>query len=351
MRRRIAVGVLLIAMLLGLAWLLMQPGQAPALRAAVEKRASAEHTIEPLAGPDPAIAAATEVAVANLQESADRALIARWQASSLRGTEVDGVVSFNADGSLIRDHGLRQLIEYFLSLSGEFSDAEIRRLLALHVQAKHGDAATDAVLATFDHYLGMRNELAGVPALGDAMAELGQRFTAIRNIRERWFGADSQAMFGSEHAQVTLTLERQAIANDAALTPAQREQLLAEWDAARPPAQRAAEATALSAQLAEQQTGQMDALQIDANSRFVERSELWGEDAARRLADLDQARQRWDQRLSDYGRARDRILIDPSLNAAQRHAAIDALRRSGFSADEQVRIESLEAIDQLPGGG
>ncbi len=345
MRRRVVVGGV-IALLMGLVLLLTRQGQVPTPNLGSEKLPHAEQSIELKVALD-STAVATGAATASTQELADSALIARWQASSLRGTEVDGAVRFSADGRLIRDLGLRQLIEHFLSLSGEFSDADIRRLLALHVTALHGRAATDGVLATFDQYVSMRNELAGVPAIGD----LGQRFAAIRSIRERWFGADSEAMFGSEHAQVALTLERQAIANDTALTPAQRVQRLAEWDAARPPAQRAAEANALSAQLAEQQTEQMDALQIDADARYTERSELWGEDAAQRLAALDQARQQWDQRLSDYSRARDQIQRDPRLNSAQRQAAIDTLRRTGFDASEQVRIESLEAIDQLPGGG
>lgn len=344
--RRIAAG-LVIALVVGSVVLLLQPGRAPPVPSGIEEQARTDQRSNTQPAPDPSAAATTTVATAAAQESADKALIARWQASSLRGTEVDGKITFSTDGRLIRDSGLRQLIEHFLSLTGEFSDADIRHLLALHVQAKHGAMATDAVLATFDQYLAMRNELAGLPPVGD----LGQRFAAIRSIRERWFGADSEAMFGSEHAQVALTLERRAIANDSSLTFTQREQRLAEWDAARPPAQRAAEASALSAQLAEQQTEQMDALQIDADSRFNERSDLWGEDAARRLAALDQARQQWDQRLRDYSRARDQIQSDTRLNAAQRESAIDALRRSGFSAEEQVRIESLEAIDQLPAGG
>ncbi|MGQ0798866.1 MAG: lipase secretion chaperone [Pseudomarimonas sp.] len=344
LRRRIAAG-LGIACVVGSVVLLMQQDRVPP--PALEEQARTDQPINSLPASETPVAAMTTVTAASAQQAADQALITRWQASSLRGTEVDGVIRFSADGRLIRDYGLRQLIEHFLSLTGEFSDADIRRLLALHVQSKHGDAATDAVLATFDQYLAMRNELASIPANGD----LGERFAAIRSIRERWFGADSEAMFGSEHAQVAQTLERQAIAKDTTLTLEEREQRLAEWDAARPPIQRAAEANALSAQLAEQQTEQMEALQIDANARFAERSEVWGEDAAHRLAALDQARQQWDQRLIDYSRARDRIRNDPSLNSAQRQMAIDALRRTAFSADEQVRIESLEAIEQLPGGG
>ena len=276
----------------------------------------------------------------------DEALLARWHSSSQRGTEVDGGITLSASGELLLNLGLRRLIEHFLSLTGEFSESDIRHLLALHAQAQHGDAVMQQVLDAFDRYLGMRSALSQMPETEN----LATRFAAIRAIRQQWFGEASDAMFGDEHAQVSQTLERRAIASDPDLTTSEREQLLADFDATRPAENVAAERIALGAQLAEEQTQQLDAINASADARFTERSALWGDEAAQRLAALDQSRLQWDQRLSDYASQRDRIRADPRLNAAAREAALDALLTSRFSGNERVRIESLEAIGALPSG-
>ncbi len=276
----------------------------------------------------------------------DDALLARWQSSSQRGTEVDGGISLSASGELLLTLGLRRLIEHFLSLTGEFSESDIRHLLALHVRAQHGDAVMQQVLEAFDRYLGMRSALSQMPETEN----LAARFAAIRAIRQQWFGEASDAMFGDEHAQVSETLARMAIASDPDLTTAERQQLLADFDATRPAENVAAERIALGAQLAEEQTQQLEAINASPDARYTERSALWGDEAAQRLAALDQSRLQWDQRLSDYASQRDRIRADPRLDATARQAALDALLVSRFSGNERVRIESLEAIGALPGG-
>lgn len=278
--------------------------------------------------------------------AADADLLARWQASSLRGTEVDGELRFDGVGQLMLDAGLRQLLDHFLSLTGEFSASEIRRLLQLHVAGTHGDTATSAVLAAFDRYVAMRAALAVMPPVED----LAARFALISTVREQWFGDAANRMFADEISRVEYTLSRMAIQRDADLDPAVREELLAELDASRPALERVSEETALSGLLAEEQSRQLDAINADPVARFQERSDLWGEEAAERLARLDQARQQWDQRLIDYVRQRDAIHGSAHLDAAARQAAIDALRRRSFSGVDLVRVESLEAVGALPGG-
>ncbi len=279
-------------------------------------------------------------------EAAGLALLDRWTRSSLRGSGVDGAARRGADGRLLHDLALRQLFEYFLSLTGEFAPADIRRLLALHLEAD-GDVALAAdALAAFDRYLGLRRELGALPPAGD----LRERLETMEALQRDWFGADAEAMFGADNAHTRYTLDRLDILRDASLEESERARRLADLDARRPPADRAAEQASLSAILAEEQTRQLVGSNADAADRQAERSALWGDEAAERLAALDQAREVWDQRLADYAAARARLLGDTSLTEAARQRALNDLLERNFHGPDRVRVESLQAIGALPGG-
>ncbi len=297
--------------------------------------------------PQPAPPALAPPDVSAIPRDAELDLLARWQRSSLRGTEVDGGIQLDAAGRLLLDLDLRRLFDHFLSLSGEFSDSEIRRLLGLHVEASHGSTVASAALEAFDRYLGLRNALAALPA----DAELAQRLAALQRLRREWFGDAADAMFGDDEAHTAYTLERLALLRDAELDEATRQERLAALEATRPASALDGQQAAVSALLAEEQTEQFDTLGASEAERRAERSALWGEDAADRLATLDRERAQWQQRLADYVRQRDRLANDPRLDAGARAAAIEALRRRSFADNERVRVESLEAIDALPRGG
>jgi lipase chaperone LimK len=272
----------------------------------------------------------------------------RLAASSLRGAEADGEVSFDADGRVRADAGLRRLFDHFLSLSGEFAPQDITALLLDHVRRLHGEQAALEVAEWFDRYVGLRAELAGA-RLPD---ELASRLAQLQAARRRWLGDDAAAaMFGEEDAHIAYTLARRALQEDPGLDAAQRERALDELEAARPAALRQAEREATAALLAEEQTRQLDALGADAALRASERSELWGPDAARRLAQLDAQRDEWARRIADYVQARERVRSDANLDSASRGRALRELLDARFDANERLRIEALESVGALPSGG
>ena len=274
------------------------------------------------------------------------ALLARLQHSSLRGVEPDGELSFDSAGRLRADAGLRRMFDHFLSLTGEFAEAEITALLLEHVRRRNGADAAAQVAEAFGRYLALRHELASA-ALSPALAE---RLTQLQAARRRWFGTEATAMFGEEEAQVAHTLARQALLQDATLSDAERITSLAQLEAQRPAAVRDTERRATAAVLAEEQTRQLEQLGVDAATRDAERRALWGPEAAQRLAVLDAERAAWQRRVTDYAAARDQLLGDPRLGAAVRDRALAALRAARFDAQERLRIEALDAIGALPGG-
>ena len=346
-RRHWGSAALGVALLLGL-WLLasrIDPGAPAPSPAAAPGTAAAPSTAPPAATiwPTPAAAVPPEHPVPATPLAP---LLERWQASSQRGSAIDGELSFDDDGRLHVDLGLRRLFDYALSLQGEFSLGEIRQLLHHWVATRHDGAVADAVLAQFERYLALKQDEARLAGISD----LGERLAALIDLREQHFGADADALFGDDEAYAIHTLQRLTLLRDASLSAEARAAALAELDARRPQAERAAERDSLSAVLAAEHERQLAEQAVPPEQVQEERAALWGADAAERLAALDAERAAWDARLADYAAARQRVLGDPRLNAAGREAALAALRQRGFSDAEQRRIASLEAIGALPGG-
>jgi lipase chaperone LimK len=267
--------------------------------------------------------------------------------SSLRGSSADGEVSLDLRGRVVADAGLRRLFDWYLSLSGEFSDEQIRRLLLDDVNQALGAAVASDVGQWFERYLGLRSALAATRLSED----LDQRLVQVQALRRHWLGAAADAMFGGEEGEIAHTLARRALARDPTLSDPERVAQQAALDAHRSDRERTAEQEATAAVLAAEQLHQFERLGLDPQTRHGERSALWGEAAANRLAALDESRAQWQQRLSDYARQRERLLSDPALLPAEREHALSHLRRQSFDDLEQRRIEALEAIGALHNGG
>ena len=342
----VLAGVALAAALLW--WISAEPPASPG--AIPTTRVPAANATAPsAASSSPRPVAARPVIAISTASTTDATLAAlreRLRHSSLRGSEADGEIALGADGQLRLDAELLRRFDYYLSLSGEFSLAEIRRLLEADLRDGHGHAVADAALAAFDRYLGLRDALASAHLPDDP----GQRLALLQRLQEAWFGTDAAALFGEENAALADTIARRAMQNDPELGDAERAEQLAELDARRSPFERESRQEADAARLVEEQTRQFEQLDMDDAARHAERAALWGEEAAERLAALDQQRADWDQRLGDYAAARQRILDNTALDGAARQRALIRLRESGFDASEQLRVEALERAGALPGG-
>ena len=267
--------------------------------------------------------------------------------SSLRGTEVDGSVSFAANGQVVLDPDVRRLFDYYLSLIGERDPSQIRQLLAEHLLGRYGARNAQTVLTYFDRYAAYLQRLAEVK-IGDA-ADPHARLAKTMVLRREMLGDEmATAFFAEEEALAALTLKRMAIASDAALTTDQKSELLAQLDRSAGQSARAEADTASAVIDQERRFAQAHA---SASQRAAEREALWGRPAAERLARLDEERARWDARIEQYLFARSRIDADRGLSPAARAQALAALRARHFDAAEQRRVASLEAIGQLKPGG
>jgi lipase chaperone LimK len=267
--------------------------------------------------------------------------------SSLRGTQVDGGITFDANNRVIPDIGMRRLFDYYLSLMGERDLVQIRILLKDYLSGQYGTINADIVLKYFDRYSDYLNALTDLNIGGLAKPE--DRHEKVAALRKKMLGEEmAAAFFSDEEVLAALTLKRMAIANNKSLSAEEKARQLAALDVSENYSARTEADTAASVA---EQTRQLDTLELTESQRMAERDALWGKEAAERLARLDQQRANWDARVEQYLLARSRIDANRGLTDAARAQAVAALRARQFNAAEQRRIASLEAIGQLKPGG
>lgn len=265
---------------------------------------------------------------------------------SLRGTEADGGVRQDANGRLAADRELRRLFDYFLTRLGERGPDQIRADLLAWLQTQPQlDASTRAEVARlFDRYVELQRASAALGRSGDLSADL-QR---LRELRERELGIElARPWFADEQDYAEYTLARLALANDASLDAPTRAQRQAELDRQQDPQQRAAREASTDFQLAVAQSEQLAAADVSAQQRAQQRRELWGDEAAARLAQLDQQEASWQLRLRAYTQAREQLFADRSLAPPQREIRLARLL-GDFSEAEQRRVLTLAEEGLLP---
>lgn len=265
---------------------------------------------------------------------------------SLRGTQVDGAVHRDASGLPVADRDLRRMFDYFLARLGERDEAAIRNDLFAHLRdALHLSVAAQAqVLAWFDAYVATERAATQLPRSGNLADDLAQ----LRALHAERLGAElARAFYGSEDDYAAYTAQRLALEHDTALSPAQREAALRELEAQLDPAQRASRDAGTDFQLAVAQTEQFAVDGADARTRHDERSALWGEAAAQRLDALDRQEAQWNARLVAYAHAREAVMADHALDAAQRDARLAALLKE-FGEAERGRVLALAEAGLLP---
>jgi len=210
--------------------------------------------------------------------------------ASLDGTEVDGRLAVDAHGDLVVSPDVRRFFEYFLSASGEETDATIRRRVEAAIDARVPPRAAAQARTLFAKFLALREAARALQA--SPSDSLATRLAAVREIRWKTFGrAVADALFGDEDTADDAALEHRA---PATTTPAEREAEL--------------------------------------------RVAALRDGGAERLEALDRARADWQARLDAFRAERARIGEE----------AAAGLLQSSFRPEEQVRVRALERIAGHP---
>jgi lipase chaperone LimK len=265
--------------------------------------------------------------------------------ASLRGSAVDGGLVVDADGRFVPTPDALRLFDYFLSASGEEPLGVLVARIRVEIDRRlPPDAAPDAH-RLLDRYLEYRERVRALAEAGPA-GDLDDRIAELHEIRVEIFGEETaSALFAREESVDAVAVDRLELSSREDLSPAEREQRLADLEADLPPAERARRREARVA--LDLRRVETEALANGASSADLQalRESAVGADAAERLAALDRSRAEWRGRLDSFREARAAIEADASLDEAARARAIASLRAESFTEPELLRVDALDQIE------
>lgn len=257
---------------------------------------------------------------------------------SLAGAEPDGAIGWNPDGTVRVDRALRLRFDFLLSGLGEVTLARLRAQLKSEVDAVTSPERAARVVAAFDRYVAYLSALDGL-----AGAPGPERLVALHALREEKLGREmARAFFEDEEQRDALALERQALAHRGELGEDERREALAAAEARRSATERTVLERGALVATTVAETRRLEADAASPEERRAAREARLGVEAARRLADLDDARARWAARVAAFRAARDAIDGDASLPPVSRQQALEALLERDFSLPERRRLRALE---------
>src|SRR5690606_10746993 len=172
--------------------------------------------------------------------------------------------------------------------------------------------------------------------------DLKTRMEMVVALRAQSLGpALNDALFGYEQAYDALRIEQWELQQDNSLPEQAKQEQLQALTFSSPAGLQ--ERDAIAQQWRQLRTLQRDSAQQDQASLYNARLELVGEAAASRLAELDTARQHWQQRYQQY-RSEAAIIDSMALAASDRAEQLARLRQEYFSAQEITRVAALDRI-------
>ncbi len=260
---------------------------------------------------------------------------------SMEGTRPDGDVKV-AGEQLVVDAELGHLFDYYLAGLGERSLAAIVQEIEKELDRRLKPGPAQQAKRLLASYLAYKRALVDVeralPPTTDLLQAARQRLRAMQALRPRYFtAAQSDGLFGASDAYDADALARMQVSMDKGLTAAQRSSALAALDARLTPAQRAERAEPSKVIALEER---MQALRADGASDddiYRARAAATTPEAAARLAEVDRDEAAWKARIKVYLAQRGQL-----LSGGAQPQALQQLRDSGFTAEEQRRLPAFE---------
>ncbi|MEZ5504539.1 MAG: lipase secretion chaperone [Gammaproteobacteria bacterium] len=273
----------------------------------------------------------------------------------LADTDLPAQYNVDADGNLVVDGNVKDLLDYFLLTIGDLPFDEIYDLIAGNMIASLQEPALSQALAVLDKYFAyidaydqwessfdksyvMENDPAG---MRDRLAEL-------ENLRRQYLGDEAYDAFFAELDQTNNAyLEAQLALQQPGLSDQQRTVIIDQLKAALPePVRQAQEAAMTQVNLAEYTETLRKQGATDAQI-YQARVDMVGEDAAKRLAQVDEEKRQWQSKREQY-----KALLSESghldgLATADRNAYIVDLaqRELGLTSNEIKRMQALDRIE------
>ncbi|WP_107309836.1 lipase secretion chaperone [Burkholderia metallica] len=253
----------------------------------------------------------------------------------------------DAGGRLAKSHAVRDFFDYCLTARSDLSAAALDAFVVREIAAQlDGTAAQADALDVWHRYRAYLDALAKLRDAGAVdKSDLGALQLAIdqrASIAYRTLGDWSQPFFGDEQWRQRYDLARLKIAQDPALTDAQKAERLAALDQQMPAGERAERQRIDQQRAAIDQIAQLQKSGATPDAMRAQLTQTLGPEAAARVAQMQQDDASWQSRYADYATQRKQI-ESAGLSPQDRDVQIAALRQRVFTKPgEAVRAASLD---------
>lgn len=267
---------------------------------------------------------------------------------SLEGTRPDGDAKVAVDDVLVVDIALRNLFEYYLAAVGETSIEKIRIETERELDRKLKPAAAAEAKQLLGRYFDYKRALLEVEKSAqltvDASGTVRARFEAMQRVRTRFFSsAENKGLFGFDDAYNLDTVARLEISQDANLTVEQKRAEMKALDAALPAAVREARDAPMAVVRLEESVTKMRVAGASDDDVYRMRAAAISPEAAARLAEADRDEAAWKSRINIYLGERSKVIAaNPAMPESAGETALQQLRQSLFTGDEQKRLVAYE---------
>ncbi len=272
---------------------------------------------------------------------------------SLRDTRVDGDLAIDADGKLIISLDIKQMFDYFLSAAGEEPMETIIGRIEEHIRNMVPSDAAEEALNILNSYLLYKQGLYALekkyPAdtLNDDLtapniSQIKDVLEQRREIRRRYMQTEVvDAFFGEEEMYEQFTIGRLEIQTNNDLAEEEKLTAIKQLEQDFPDditedSRKAAEHQALIREIdiLKKQGGKAEEI-------YELRANALGEDAADRLARLDEKRSKWQSRIDTYVKSRQDIMSAPELSEEEKQQQSEELRQKSFTDRELLRVDAI----------
>jgi len=276
--------------------------------------------------------------------------------NSLRGTTLLNQLVINDDGSLFITDDIKYLFDFFLSTVTEENLATIELRVKEYLHHYLTEPALSESLSIFENYINLKKSLIELETeLGEELAMLprgnmqdGQYLELLRNQLDRNKALRAEhlspevhaAFYEKEETYDDYTYSRLKLKSDKTLSADKLQNLVSELQMSLPEeVQKSMRQSQISDELKskEQQIIADGGTQEDIHQLRVD---MFGEEAAARLAATDKRNAQWQARVDSYLSQRESILNGGGLAEEDLMLQVDTLRASLFDEREQRRIKT-----------
>lgn len=277
---------------------------------------------------------------------------------SLAGTLLDSKLETDEDGHLKISDDIKYVFDYFLSTITEENLDTILLRVNEYLEYYLEEPALSESKVILAQYIDLKSSLVDLEQqMGEQLSQTtkenraeGQYLELLRTqlsqrntLRAQHLDPEIYSVFyADEEAYDEYTYSRLLINSDSSISSEERNQKISELQQVLPEDVRQAMQESQITDVLKSKTEKLISEGGSQQQVRDMRKDMFGEEAAKRLDELDQQRAQWKARVDGYLTQRTKILNTKGLAQKELQFQVNALRESNFDTREQVRVKNIE---------